>query len=91
MIDGIPTYWKTSIKRKLSVEIQLTRYSGQQDIFIDFTLGVNNLYASYKLKYMTLPMLIESLHGVIGDNVLEFNEWVKVELRNYKINNIINE
>jgi len=92
IIDSeVPIYWKTHISRRLNVEIELTRYSDQQDIFVDFTLGGNNVYACYKLKYITLPMLIESLHDVIRDGIPEFDEWSKTELRNYKINNILYE
>ena len=93
LINGIekevPSYYRT-LNKGLKVEVELISYSNQLDTYIDFTLGGGNLYCSYKLGYLTLPKLIEQLGKVI-DGFPEFEEWSKIELRNYKIIKLLNE
>lgn len=81
----VPSYYKSFIQMlgKIEIKIYYNKY-GDCTRYVDFTLAGVNLFGSYKLSELTLPLLCKELNKVFSE-VIEFKQWMNMELRNYKI------
>jgi len=89
-IDGkiynkVSSYYKIFIPMLGTVEIKIyyNKY-GDCTRYIDFMLGGVNLFGSYKLSELTLPILCKEMNKFLSQDS-KFKEWMTRELRNYKI------
>jgi hypothetical protein len=83
--NRVPSYYKIFIPMLGKVEIKIY-YNKHADgtKYIDFMLGGVNLFGSYKVNELTLPILCKELNKFLSQD-LKFKEWMTIELRNYKI------
>lgn len=85
LYSRVPTNYK-SIKInyiRLYIELYRLKY-GDGDLHISFNLNKTNLYATYKLRDLTLPILIKEL-----DKFFLSNKDYKIRVRNLKINSLV--
>ncbi len=94
-IYNVPSYYKSvaiykvpSIGR-IEIKIYYNKY-GDCTRYVDFTLAGVNLFGSYKLSELTLPLLCKELNKVFSE-VIEFKHWMTKELRDYKIKVLTDE
>ena len=84
-IYRVPTRYKSITNNYLRLYLELYRLKyGDGDLHISFTLNKTNLYATYKLKDLTLPILIKEL-----DKFFLGNKDYKTRVRNLKINSLV--
>ena len=86
--NRVPSYYKSFITMLGKVEISI-HYNkhGDGTKYVDFMLGGVNLFGCHKLKDMTFETLYLELNKIFGSNQ-KFQEWSKIELRNYKIESL---
>ena len=94
-IDGkmynVSSYYKIFIPMLGKVEIKIYyNKHGAGTKYVDFMLGGVNLFGSYKLSELTLPLLCKELNKVFSE-VIEFKHWMTKELRDYKIKVLTDE
>ena len=92
-IDGkifnrVPSYYKAFVPNLGKVEIRIY-YNKHSDgtKYVDFMLGGVNLFGCHKLKDLNFETLYSELNKIFGSNQ-KFQEWSKIELRNYKIESL---
>jgi hypothetical protein len=66
----------------------MIKYHTNKEKYVDFTWGGRNLYASHKLKDMTLLILCDELNKFLSKNE-KFTTWMNRELRDWKIENLV--
>jgi hypothetical protein len=87
VFNQIPTSYKGFSMGK--VEVDIVRYKhGEQEQWVEFTFGGVNLFACHKLKDLDFKTLYQELNKIYGFDP-KFIQWSKVELRNYKIKQIL--
>lgn len=86
--DRVPSYYKSFITMLGKVEIFI-HYNkhGDGTKYVDFMLGGVNLFGCHKLKDLNFETLYSELNKIFGSNQ-KFQEWSKIELRNYKIESL---
>ena len=90
-IYNVPSYYKSFITMlgRIEIRIYYNKY-GDCTRYVDFTLAGVNLFGSYKLSELTLPLLCKELNKVFSE-VIEFKHWMTKELRDYKIKVLTDE
>ncbi len=84
-IYNVPSYYKIFIPMLGKVEIKIYyNKHGDGTKYVDFMLGGVNLFGCYKLSELTLPILCKELNKFFS-KLIEFKDWMTIELRNYKI------
>jgi hypothetical protein len=86
--NRVPSYYKAFVPNLGKVEISIY-YNKHSDgtKYVDFMLGGVNLFGCHKLKDLNFETLYSELNKIFGSNQ-KFQEWYKIELRNYKIESL---
>jgi len=79
---NVLTDWKRGI-----LDIRLS-YHHDKKVYVDFTNHGIELYASHKLEDLDFILLTKEI-GKILINDTTYNEWLKVNKRDYLINNLV--
>ena len=89
-IDGkiynrVPSYYKSFVPKFGKVEISIyCNKHGDGTKYVDFMLAGVNLFGCCKLKDLNFETLHSELNKIFRSDH-RFQEWSKIELRNYKI------
>ena len=95
IIDGkiynrVPSYYKAFVPNLGKVEISIYyNKHGDGTKYVDFLLAGVNLFGCCKLKDLNFETLHSELNKIFRSDH-RFQEWSKIELRNYKID-LLNE
>jgi hypothetical protein len=89
-IDGeiynrVPSYYKSSFG-KVEIKIYYNKH-GDGTKYVDFVLAGVNLFGCCKLKDLNFETLHSELNKIFRSDH-RFQEWSKIELRNYKIESL---
>jgi hypothetical protein len=86
--NRVPSYYKAFVPNLGKVEISIY-YNKHSDgtKYVDFMLAGVNLFGCHKLKDLNFETLYSELNKIFGSNQ-KFQEWSKIELRNYKIESL---
>jgi hypothetical protein len=90
IIDGeiynrVPSYYK-SMFGKVEIKIYYNKH-GDGTKYVDFVLAGVNLFGCCKLKDLNFETLHSELNKIFRSDH-RFQEWSKIELRNYKIESL---
>lgn len=83
----IPSSYTIHQGIKLQIDIIKPTY-GEKKLWVEFTLGGVNLYASHKLEELDFKTLHFELSKIIG-LIPKFTEWAKIETRNSKLDSLL--
>ena len=88
IFNRVPSYYKSSITMFGKVEIKIYyNKHGDGTKYVDFVLAGVNLFGCCKLKDLNFETLHSELNKIFRSDH-RFQEWSKVELRNYKIESL---
>jgi len=88
--NRVPSYYKAFVPNLGKVEISIYyNKHGDGTKYVDFLLAGVNLFGCCKLKDLNFETLHSELNKIFRSDH-RFQEWSKIELRNYKID-LLNE
>ena len=88
--NRVPSYYKAFVPNLGKVEISIyCNKHGDGTKYVDFLLAGVNLFGCCKLKDLNFETLHSELNKIFRSDH-RFQEWSKIELRNYKID-LLNE
>lgn len=83
------TYKSNKVWPELNIRIYVEKF-GKNERCVEFSMSGVNIFADYTLSELNLPTLVKELNKIFI-NEPKFHIWKNVQLRNYRINNLLNE